>query len=145
MRKYIYCLFCVLLLLSCSEKRVDEDAVAQTVESFYKFLNKRNFREVESLCSDNMSNTLKVLKDSREDIILYRKYTVKSVDISAETALVEVETVEEFGNDVDFEWELVKINDTWKINGYNFSHAEELSSQSGKDALIADTLSKDVQ
>ncbi|MBQ7984650.1 MAG: DUF4878 domain-containing protein [Bacteroidales bacterium] len=126
MAKYIYTVLILLFFAACSQQKADEDSIEQTVYAFYKDINKNNFKEAESHCSDNMKNLIRKFKDSDINLVKYKKYTITDIEITADLAVVTVETVDIYSNNVQFKWDLIKVNDQWKINSYNSSKAMPL-------------------
>lgn len=124
MKKYLFVLLC-FLCFACSEDRKEEKEVKATVENFYKCINNRDFKTMETIISPNMNGTLMIIKTLSSDLVSYKKYTIKDVVISGEKAKVNVECVDNFDNKINCLWDLVKINNLWKMNNFNFSYAEK--------------------
>ena len=108
---------------SCSSTKEDELLIQQTVESFYKNLEKKNYKELKELISVNMQEDFNFIKTVNKDAVKYSSYKVSSISVNGENAVAVVETVDEFDNNLSFVWNLVKIKGKWKMNNYNFSNS----------------------
>ncbi|MBQ9311988.1 MAG: hypothetical protein IJ213_02965 [Bacteroidales bacterium] len=108
---------------SCSSTKEDEQLIQQTVESFYKNLEKKNYKELKELISVNMQEDFNFIKTVNKDAVKYSSYKVSSISVNGENAIAVVETVDEFDNNLSFVWNLVKIKGRWKMNNYNFSNS----------------------
>lgn len=127
-KAYILLIFSVLVFFGCSTDKDDEDKIGLCIEKFYQAINKSDFKTAESLCSNNMKPLIKKLKESDMQLINYKKLTIKDISITSERACVVVEIVDEFSNQTQNTWDLIRTNDDWKINNYNFSYASPLPS-----------------
>ncbi len=115
-RILVFLLFC-FVLASCSTER-EQDVIQRNVQGFYKCLNNRDFESLKGYMSPRMQQKIVYFKTLNNDLVIYKSYKVKNVVVNGNTAVVDVECVDEFGNKFVCNWTLVKINDEWKISEY---------------------------
>jgi PBP1b-binding outer membrane lipoprotein LpoB len=125
MKKYLLVIILSFLCFACSEEKKEEDKVKSTVESFYKCINDRDFKTMATIVSPNMNNALMIIKTLSSDLVSYKQYTVKDVVISGDKAKVNVDCIDCFDNKMECTWDLIRINNSWKMNNFNFSFAQE--------------------
>lgn len=114
---------CLILLLiafcACTSNREDEQLIEQTVLSFYKSIDKRDYKNLEEFLSPNMKFELNELKNYSNEMVKYTSVNVSSINIVGEKAVVNVNTTDEFGNIAVYTRNLIKINGKWFMNDYN--------------------------
>ena len=91
-----------MILFSCTKVNREEDIVKGIVSEFYQKWNKK---EIDGKL--------------RKDLVAYKSFDVKSVDINGNLAVVEVECVDEFGNKIVCNWNLLKIDREWRLDKFN--------------------------
>lgn len=129
MRKIVILAF-TLLLFGCSNRdKTEEDNVKTTVENFYKSINDRNYKTMEMLCSPNMTMVFNQIKTFGDDMVKYKHYRVKQIVINGDKARVSVESEDVFGNHMESLWDLVRINNQWRMDDFNSSVAEDVDEK----------------
>lgn len=117
-----------LIAASCSKERREEKAVEQSLESFYEYINKRDFKAVASVCSPQMHKSIDFVKNFGDDLVVYKDWTVKSVKISGDKAVAKVLATDRFDNRTECIWRLCKVKGKWLLDVFNFSSAESLNT-----------------
>lgn len=124
---------CLILLLiafcACSSNREDEQLIEQVVLSFYKSIDKKDYKNLEELLSPNMRYELSELKNYSNEMTSYTSVNVSSINIVGEKAVVSVTATDEFGNTVMYSRNLIKINGKWFMNDYNALNAGSPSTK----------------
>lgn len=132
MRK-ILLLFIVLAFIGCSSNKEDEQMINDTINNFYHYLNKKDYKKLSELTSPNMTKELAFLSSIYKESVKYSSIKVESIEIAGEKAVADVSTTDEFGNKVSFTWNLIKIKNSWKIDYYsrlnNNSYKEDDNSR----------------
>lgn len=115
-RVLVFLLFCIVLA-SCSNER-EQEVIQKNIHGFYKSLNNRDFESLKGYMSPQIQQKIAYFKSLNNDLVIYKSYKVKNVVVNGNTAVVDVECVDEFGNKFVCNWTLVKINGEWKISEY---------------------------
>lgn len=108
-----------VILLSCGTNKQDEQMIGETLKAFYSCWNKGKYKEMEQYVSPNMLKEIASLKSFSNNKTTYDPVKIVSIDKGSEKALVEVSTTDEFGNKVDYIWNMIKIKNKWLVNNYN--------------------------
>lgn len=130
------CLIAPLFIFcSCSSVENDETEIETVLIKFYKSLNKKDFKQAESLCSKNMQEYMTVLKKNMKDIVEYKKVSLRSINIDAYSAVATVECTDVFSNTVEMQWNFIKQSNKWKLNNCNTTKAQrtEYTDQTRND------------
>lgn len=120
MKKVLIIIISVFLILSCKYKG-DEQAISSTLSKFYTLLNNNEFNDMNKVCSPNMDNDIKLWKTFAKEKVKYSTIKITFIEIEGEKARANVSTTDEFGNEVVFLWNLIKIKNDWKIDNYSIS------------------------
>ena len=127
MRSVICVLLAVLLCLAgCSSERHNEKAINETLELFYKYINKRDFKSLATICSPGMKKNLEIMETFGDDMVVYHSWKTKSIIIQGNKAVAEVVAVDTFGNKTSCVWRLVKVGGAWLMDVFNLSAADEV-------------------
>ena len=127
MKRVIFVLLAVLLCLAgCSSERHNEKAINETLELFYKNINKRDFKSITTICSPSMKKNLEIMETFGDDMVIYHSWKTKSINIRGNKAVAEVVVVDTFGNKTTCEWNLVKVGGAWLMDVFNMSAADEV-------------------
>ena len=127
MRRVIFVLLAVLLCLAgCSSERHNEKAINETLELFYKYINKRDFKSLATICSPGMKKNLEIMETFGDDMVVYHSWKTKSIIIQGNKAVAEVVAVDTFGNKTSCVWRLVKVGGAWLMDVFNLSAADEV-------------------
>ncbi|HIW88230.1 MAG TPA: hypothetical protein IAC47_08200, partial [Candidatus Onthomorpha intestinigallinarum] len=87
--KYFFKLtFIILLFLSCKSESNDEKAVKEVVNSFFQYVNQRDFKMLETICTVKMKKHVEQFKSFGDDLVKYKKFEIKSMNIVGNTASV---------------------------------------------------------
>lgn len=116
MKRFLILLFVSFFAFSCSQNEREQDKIQETINGFYKSLNKRDFEKMETFLSVRMKQKMAYFRNVAEEMVVYESYKVKNVVVNGNVAMVEVECVDMFDNKIFCEWNLVKINDDWKLD-----------------------------
>ncbi len=117
MKKVSITIVFALLLFACQSKE-DEQMINSTLYKFYNILNNNNFNDLNKICSPNMNKEIKFWKSLGKDKVKYSSVKVTFIEIKGEKAIANVSTIDEFGNEISFMWNLMKIQNNWKIDNY---------------------------
>ena len=140
-KRYILLLLMGLILGACSVQQEDEIQVTDMVEDFYKSINRHDFKDTEMLCSENMKQSLKKLKDDAAFFTQYKRFAVTDVEVSNDRGAVTVESTDVFGNTVTNVWDVIKEKNSWKINNFNLTKTADVEDNTLKnDSVKKDTL-----
>lgn len=101
MKRTLLLLFLSMVLFSCSNESRDEDVVKAIVSDFYQKWNEKEINE-----------------KLGGDLVVYESFNVREVDINGNFAVVEVECIDEFGNKVVCNWNLLKIDREWRLDKF---------------------------
>ncbi len=127
MKRVIFVLLAVLLCLAgCSSERHNEKAINETLELFYKYINKRDFKSLATICSPGMKKNLEIMETFGDDMVVYHSWKTKSIIIHGNKAVAEVVAVDTFGNKTSCVWRLVKVGGAWLMDVFNLSAADEV-------------------
>lgn len=127
MKRVIFVLLAVLLCLAgCSSERHNEKAINETLELFYKYINKRDFKSLATICSPGMKKNLEIMETFGNDMVVYHSWKTKSIIIQGNKAVAEVVAVDTFGNKTSCVWRLVKVGGAWLMDVFNLSAADEV-------------------
>ncbi len=124
MKKLLLILLACVFVSACSSGDRDEEMIEKTIENYYKSLNNRDFKTLETLVSKRMSKKISYFKDLANEVVVYKSVKVENVVLNGNLAIVEVEVVDEFGNKIECNWNLLKINEEWKIDMIDVSASE---------------------
>lgn len=124
MKKLLLILLACVFVSACSSGDRDEEMIEKTIENYYKSLNNRDFKTLETLVSKRMSKKISYFKDLANEVVVYKSVKVENVVLNGNLAIVEVECVDEFGNKIECNWNLLKINEEWKIDMIDVSASE---------------------
>lgn len=124
----ILLLLTAFLFFSCSSNKEDEAEIEKVVLTFYKAINKEDYKQVESLISSNMRQDTRRLRYDIKEFVKYKKFYVKDIELNSLNAVVSVETTDIFNNTVETYWDLIKVNDSWRINNFNTSKAQSINN-----------------
>lgn len=120
MKKVLIIIVSIFLIFGCRYKG-DEQEISSTLNRFYTFLNNNEFNDMSKVCSPNMDNEIKLWKTFGKEKVKYTAIKIISIEIEGEKAKANVNTTDEFGNEVVFLWNLIKIKNNWKIDNYSIS------------------------
>jgi hypothetical protein len=148
MRKAIIMLVFIFVTVSCTKTDSDRKAIDTTLDSFYENINKRDFKSLNSICSPQMTKWLDFVKTFGDDIVIYKEWESKSVEIKGTKAIVTVVATDQFGNKTECVWKLSKSNDKWLIDVFDNSSAditpdENANQKTEKPEATDKTLIKD--
>lgn len=124
MKKLLLILLVCVFVSACSKEDRDEELIEKTIENYYESLNKRDFKTLETLLSTRMNKKIAYSKDLLEELVVYKNVKVDNVVINGNLAFVEVECIDEFGNKIKCNWNLLKVNEEWKIDMIDVSASE---------------------
>ncbi len=124
MKKLLLILFVCVFVSACSSDNRDEELIEKTIENYYESLNKRDFKNLETIVSKRMSKKISYFKDLVKDLVVYKSVKVGNIVVEGNLALVEVEVVDEFGNKIESNWNLLKVNEEWKVDMIDVSASE---------------------
>ena len=124
MRKAIIMLVFIFVTVSCTKTDSDRKAIDTTLDSFYENINKRDFKSLNSICSPQMTKWLDFVKTFGDDIVIYKEWESKSVEIKGTKAIVTVVATDQFGNKTECVWKLSKSNEKWLIDVFDNSSAD---------------------
>lgn len=124
MKKLLLILLVCVFVSACSKEDRDEELIEKTIENYYESLNKRDFKTLETLLSTRMNKKIAYSKDLLEELVVYKNVKVNNVVINGNLAFVEVECIDEFGNKIECNWNLLKVNEEWKIDMIDVSASE---------------------
>lgn len=127
MKKYLLILVFSVFVFSCSNVDREEENVRKTVKEFYNCLNNRDFVGLKACVSGRMNEGLVFLKGRRNDLVRYESCNVRNIVVNGNMAVVEVDCVDEFGNNIVCNWNLVKIDDVWRMDMFDVSNSEILN------------------
>ncbi len=116
MKYFFKSMFIVLLFLSCKSESNDEKAVRQVVNSFFQYVNQRDFKMLETICTNKMKKNVEQFKSFGDDLVQYRKFEIKSMNVTGNTASVNVKSTDQFDNEIESTWKLVKTKGSWKMD-----------------------------
>ena len=115
--KYFFKLtFIILLFLSCKSESNDEKAVKEVVNSFFQYVNQRDFKMLETICTVKMKKHVEQFKSFGDDLVKYKKFEIKSMNIVGNTASVNMINTDQFDNEIESTWKLVKTKGSWKMD-----------------------------
>lgn len=95
---------------------MEQDLIQETINGFYRSLNKRDFEKMEFYLSPRMKQNMTYFKNMAEDMVEYKSYKIKNIVINTNVALAEVECVDMFDNKIVCNWNLIKIKNDWKLD-----------------------------
>ena len=124
MKKLFLILLSSFFVLACSNDNREEGLIIKTVENYYECLNKRDFKNLETIVSARMNKKIPYFKELGKNLVIYEKVKVENIELNGNTAFVEVECVDEFGNKIVCNWNLSKINEEWKMDIIDVSASE---------------------
>lgn len=136
-RVILLLLVALLCLVSCSSERHNEKAINETLELFYKYINKRDFKSLTTICSPSMKKNLEIMETFGDDMVIYHSWKTKSINIRGNKAVAEVVVIDTFGNKTTCEWNLVKVGGAWLMDVFNMSAADEVVEE---DNMKKDTI-----
>lgn len=115
--KYFFKLtFIILLFMSCKSESNDEKAVKEVVNSFFQYVNQRDFKMLETICTVKMKKHVEQFKSFGDDLVKYKKFEIKSMNIVGNTASVNMINTDQFDNEIESTWKLVKTKGSWKMD-----------------------------
>lgn len=115
--KYFFKLtFIILLFLSCKSESNDEKAVKEVVNSFFQYVNQRDFKMLETICTVKMKKHVEQFKSFGDDLVKYKKFEIRSMNIMGNTASVNMINTDQFDNEIESTWKLVKTKGSWKMD-----------------------------
>lgn len=115
--KYFFKLtFIILLFLSCKSESNDEKAVKEVINSFFQYVNQRDFKMLETICTVKMKKHVEQFKSFGDDLVKYKKFEIKSMNIVGNTASVNMINTDQFDNEIESTWKLVKTKGIWKMD-----------------------------
>lgn len=115
--KYFFKLtFIILLFLSCKSESNDEKAVKEVVNSFFQYVNQRDFKMLETICTVKMKKHVEQFKSFGDDLVKYKKFEIRSMNIVGNTASVNMINTDQFDNEIESTWKLVKTKGSWKMD-----------------------------
>ncbi len=114
----------IFATVSCTKTDSDREAIDTTLDSFYENINKRDFKSLNSICSPQMTKWLDFVKTFGDDIVIYKEWESKSVEIKGAKAIVTIVATDQFGNKTECVWKLIKTNEKWLIDVFDNSSAD---------------------
>jgi len=138
--KISFLFFLILLIFSGCNSTEEETKVEKIITTFYKSLNNRDYKKMESLMSDNMRIDSRWIKRDLKEFVVFKKIYIKDVVLNTITATVTVECTDEFNNKTEQSWDLIKQKDDWKINNFNFSRTQTINTDTKKQNTKKDTI-----
>ena len=138
----------IFATVSCTKTDSDRKAIDTTLDSFYENINKRDFKSLNFICSPQMTKWLDFVKTFGDDIVIYKEWESKSVEIKGTKAIVTVVATDQFGNKTECVWKLSKSNEKWLIDVFDNSSAditpdENANQKTEKPEATDKTLIKD--
>lgn len=107
-----------LLFFCCvkSEKETDELQIRKTVDEFYQNLNSRDFTAIKTISTPRMEKFIDFISAIGEDLVVYNNHEIVSIEIKANNAEVLLRAEDSFGNIMDFQWDLIKVEQRWLLD-----------------------------
>lgn len=127
MRNFFLISLIFILISSCSNYDNPQEMIEKTMNSFYKSLNKRDFETMKLYVSPIMQQKVSYFKNIGDELVVYKSFKVRNIELNGNLAVVELECVDEFDNKIICNWNLVKVDDEWKIDVFDFSSTESLN------------------
>jgi hypothetical protein len=127
MKRVLILLFFSFLVSACSQKDKESVLVEKTMESFYKSMNKRDFETMKLYLSPRIKQKVAYFIKVGNELVVYKSFKTRHIEINGSLAEVEVECVDEFDNKIFCSWNLVKLEEEWKIDFFDFSSTESLN------------------
>ncbi len=114
----------VFVALSCTKTDVDEQNIKSTLDSFYENINKKDFKTLNQICSPQMTKWLNFVETFGDDIVVYKEWEIKSVEIKGTKAVAKVVAIDQFDNETECVWKLIKAKEDWLMDVFDNSTAD---------------------
>lgn len=114
----------IFATVSCTKTDSDRKAIDTTLDSFYENINKRDFKSLNSICSPQMTKWLDFVKTFGDDIVIYKEWEIKSVEIKGTKAVAKVVAIDQFDNETECVWKLIKAKEDWLMDVFDNSTAD---------------------
>ncbi|MCK9162798.1 MAG: hypothetical protein WCR29_05845 [Bacteroidales bacterium] len=112
-------------LASCHKD--DKNAeVNKVVEDFYVYLNEKNLDKIKEISTNRADRYFEFVFTLGKDMVTIDSINIIQTIIEGNSANIDVETFDNYGNTMIYHWYLIKVKEKWKINKLDGYKAEKI-------------------
>ncbi|MFA7082431.1 MAG: hypothetical protein WC135_07450 [Bacteroidales bacterium] len=131
--KYAFALIILPLFIASCNRDHEKEEVNKLVESFYIYLNEKNLDKIQEISTNRADKYFEFIFSLGDNLVQIDSINIIETLVEENTANVDVEIFDVYGNAMIYHWYLIKVKDVWKINKLEGYKAEEILTKEDID------------